>query len=238
MNHDVVDLRDFYETPLGKVAASLITKQIQGLWPNLSKQSLLGIGYPLPYLIPYLDQAESILAFMPAQQGVVNWPEIAPSLTVLVEENSLPLPDQSIDHILIVHGLEQMNQARPFLREIWRVLKASGRLLVIVPNRRGLWARMDSTPFGQGHPYTMTQLSHVLRDNLFTPLHSTRGLYIFPSSSRFLLSTQPVWEKIGSHTLQKFSGIICIEAIKQVYAGTPIKSRKPVILPTFAGIRG
>lgn len=237
MNHDVVDLRDFYETPLGNMAASLIFKQIYSLWPNLAKQSLLGIGYPLPYLSPYLDHAESVLAFMPAQQGVVGWPENAPSLTALVEENALPLPDQSVDRILLVHGLEQTNQARPFLREVWRVLKSSGRLLVIVPNRRGLWARFDNTPFGQGHPYTMTQLSHVLRDNLFTPIYSTRGLYVFPSNSRFLLSTQPVWEKIGSHMLQKFSGVICIEAIKQVYAGTPVRSRKSVVLPTFVGIR-
>lgn len=238
MSHDVVDLRYFYETPLGHAASRTINKGINCLWPNLSKQTLVGIGYPLPYLEPYLDTTESTLAFMPAQRGVVSWPENSPSLTALIEENTLPLPDQSVDRILLIHGLEHASHVRPFLREIWRILREDGRLLVIVPNRRGLWARLDNTPFGQGHPYTMTQLSTVLRDNMFTPIHSTRGLYICPSNSRLLRAPSHLFEKIGSCALQKFSGIICIEAIKQVYAGTPVRSRKKITIPSFIGVRG
>ena len=46
--------------------------------------------------------------------------------------------------------LEMTNDPGTLLREAWRVLAAGGRLLVVVPNRRGLWARMDTTPFGHG----------------------------------------------------------------------------------------
>ena len=109
--------------------------------------------------------------------------------------------------------------------------------MIVVPNRRGIWARLDHTPFGHGQPYTMTQLSNLLRENMFTPLASTRGLYSIPSSSRLILAAGGVMEKIGKNSLQKFSGVICIEAVKQVYAGTPVRSRRKFQLPVLAGIR-
>ena len=64
----------------------------------------------------------------------------------------LPLPDLSMDRIVVVHGLEYSENLRGFLREMWRVLSDGGRLLVVVPNRRSIWARADHTPFGHGHP--------------------------------------------------------------------------------------
>ena len=45
------------------------------------------------------------------------------------------------------------------LREVWRVLAAGGRLLAVVPNRRGVWARIDTTPFGHGRPYSRSQIT-------------------------------------------------------------------------------
>ena len=42
--------------------------------------------------------------------------------------------------------LEWSEKPRDLLRELWRVLAPNGRLLLVVPNRRGLWARVDTTP--------------------------------------------------------------------------------------------
>jgi hypothetical protein len=47
------------------------------------------------------------------------------------------------------------------LREVWRVLAPNGRLLAVVPNRRGLWARIDTTPFGHGRPFSRGQVTHL-----------------------------------------------------------------------------
>lgn len=228
---DTVDLLDFYKTPLGHATASLIHKKIAKFWPSLLNLSLLGVGYATPYLEYYRDHTERVLCFMPAQQGVVKWPEDSPSLTALIHETMIPLPNESVDRILLVHSLEHAEQPKPFLREIWRVLAGNGRLLIITPNRRGLWARLDHTPFGHGRPYTMTQLSQLLRDSLFTPVKTDRGLYLFPSHSRLMISTQSLCEAVGGHMLQKFSGIICIEAVKQVYSGTPVRIKRPLALP-------
>ena len=91
---------------------------------------------------------------MPAQQGVLRWPAEGGARAALAEEDELPFLDATFDRVVMVHALEASEQLPALLAEVWRILVGNGRLLVIVPNRHGLWARSDRTPFGQGHPYT------------------------------------------------------------------------------------
>src|SRR5262245_62805267 len=106
---------------------------------------------------------------MPAAQGVVKWPSALPTLAALVEETELPLVDAAVDRVLIVHGVEMADDVFALLRETWRVLAAGGRLLAVVPTRRGIWARTDTTPFGHGRPHSGSPVPHLLRAAWFTP---------------------------------------------------------------------
>ena len=169
MNMDVVDLRDFYATALGQVAARALRRKIRLIWPDLRDMDVLGVGYPVPYLNPLRNDGARVMVAMPSRQGVLHWPAEGGVTTVLADEWELPFPDLSVDRVLIVHGLETTERIRPMLREAWRVLKGSGRLLIVAPNRRGLWARFERTPFGHGQPFSPRQISRLLRDNLFTP---------------------------------------------------------------------
>lgn len=231
---DVIDLRDFYASSLGQMARRMIRRRLREMWPDLSGQSVLGLGYATPFLRPFVAEAERVFAMMPAPQGVLHWPIGAANATALVEETDLPLADMSVDRILLVHALEHTEQIRPFLREIWRVLSASGRLIVAVPNRRGIWARVDSTPFGHGLPYTAGQLSRLLRDNLFTPLATRSALYTPPVPSRVYLTSAGAWERIGERWFERFAGLVLVEAGKQLYAPTAIQAlprRRRAYLP-------
>ena len=145
MSIDVVDLRNFYGQRLGVVARRFIGRGIRSLWGNTAGQRVLGIGYATPYLGLFREEAERCFALMPAGQGVVKWPTSRPALSALVDENELPLADSAIDRVMLVHALEMTNDPGALLREVWRVLASGGRLLAVVPNRRGLWARMDTT---------------------------------------------------------------------------------------------
>ncbi len=169
MSLDVVDLRSFYVHPLGKVARRFVGVGIRRLWHGSRGLRVLGIGYSTPYLGLFREDSERCLAFMPATQGVVKWPTLRPTLAALVDETELPLPDAAVDRILFVHALEMTHDAPALLREVWRVLAPGGRLLAVVPNRRGLWARMDTTPFGHGRPYSRAQITQLLRETWFTP---------------------------------------------------------------------
>ena len=218
MYRDVVDLREFYRTSLGQVAVRLIRNRIRDFWPSVAGHSVLGIGYATPYLRPFLGEAERVAAVMPATQGVVFWPQDGQGLVTLADESNLPFDDLSFDRVLVVHGLEATERSRPMLREIWRVLAGGGRLLVVAANRSGLWCRSERTPFGHGSPYTGTQLSLTLRDNLFVPERVGKALYIPPVRSRFLLGTAPAWEKLGDRWFSTFAGVTMVEATKQIYA--------------------
>ena len=218
MYRDAVDLREFYRTSLGQVAQRMIRRRIRQFWPELRGQTVLGLGYATPYLLPFRQEAERILAVMPASQGVVFWPPEGPGCVTLSDEEDLPLPDVSVDRVLVVHCLEAADKSRAMMREIWRVLAGGGRLLVIVPNRSGLWARTERTPFGHGQPYSASQLGQMLRDHLFVPERSARALFVPPISSRFLLASAPAWEEIGERWFERFAGVTVVEASKQLYA--------------------
>ncbi len=225
---DVVDLREFYDGPLGQLARRMIRRRIRLMWPSVAGESLLGLGYATPFIRHYFGQAERVLAAMPAQQGVLHWPVDQPGCVTLVHENRLPFPDLFFDRVLMVHALECSEVLRPMLRETWRVLSDSGRILVVVPNRRGLWARFERTPFGHGHPYSASQLSRLLRDNMFTPLRTEAALYVPPSRWRVLHRSAPAWERIGSRWLPLVAGVTLVEASKEIYAVHPVPARRRV----------
>jgi SAM-dependent methyltransferase len=236
---DVVDLNEFYRRPLGHVARRMIQRRIREIWPDLRGMSLLGLGYATPYLRAFKDEAQRVVAAMPAQQGVVPWPSNEAGLVTLTDEGELPFEDLSIDRVLMVHAVEHGEQLRAKMREAWRVLSDSGRILIVVPNRRGIWARLERTPFGHGLPYTNRQARKLLQDSLFTPVDSGRALYIPPSRWRFVLTSAPAMERIGHRLFPTFSGVLLIEAIKQIYAAAPTatvarKRRRLVVIPGSA----
>jgi SAM-dependent methyltransferase len=234
MHTDVVDLKEFYGTPLGQVARRMVRRRIRQIWPDTRGQVVLGLGYATPFLRPFMSDADRVLALMPAGQGVVHWPEGEAGCTALTEESELPLPDLSVDRVLLVHGLEGTENRRGLMREIWRVLAGGGRLLAVVPNRRGIWARVDFTPFGQGRPYSASQLSRALRDVMFVPERVERALYIPPVRWPFLLTAAPAWEQVGHRWLQAFAGVVMIEASKQLYQPTQVRRspvRRPRLIP-------
>lgn len=223
---DVVDLRDFYAAPLGQAARRMIRRKMRAMWPDMKGQRILGIGYAAPYLEGFQGEAERVIAAMPARQGVIRWPAQGGGQATLVDELELPFPDLSMDRIVLVHALECAEQIGPLMREIWRVLSDSGRLMVVVPNRSGLWARFERTPFGHGRPYSPRQLSHLLRDSMFTPLTTDRALYMPPFRTALLVRSAPAWERAGAALWGSFAGVVVMEAVKQIYAATPATQGK------------
>jgi SAM-dependent methyltransferase len=218
MASDVVDLRDFYRGVLGQIARRMIRRAIQRVWRDLRGMRLLGIGYATPFLSALAGDTERTVAMMPASLGVLRWPPEERNLVTLAEEGELPFADYSIDRVLLVHALETSEEVRAMLKEIWRVLAGGGRVLIVAPNRRGIWARLDRTPFGSGRPYTMSQLSQLLRDEQFTPVGSDAALFIPPLRSRTILRAAPAWERIGRRWFPTFAGVLLVEATKQIYA--------------------
>ena len=101
------------------------------------------------------------------------------------------------------------------------MLTPEGRLLLIVPNRRGIWARLDTTPFGHGRPYSRGQLERLLRDALFTPLEWTSALYMPPLDRQWLVRWATAFERVGARLWPGFAGVIIVEARKELMGAIP-----------------
>jgi SAM-dependent methyltransferase len=221
MQPDVVDLRDFYNRPLGGVARRLLTSRIRARWRNVERMQVMGLGFPAPYIGMFRGEAARLGALMPATQGALAWPASDQVQTVMVEEAMLPLADASVDRLLCVHCLEGAERTGPLLREVWRVLTPEGRMLLIVPNRRGVWARLDTTPFGHGRPYSRGQLERLLADALFTPLEWASALFMPPLDRPWLVRWATGFERVGARLWPGFAGVIIVEARKELMGAVP-----------------
>jgi SAM-dependent methyltransferase len=217
---DARDAAGFYATPLGRLTARLLRAKFAALWPNCAGLSMLGLGFTGPYLTLWRDQARC-LAVSSAAMGPATWPAGRASLACVAEDEALPFADLSFDRILIVHGLEQAENTRRALREAWRLLKDDGRLIVVAPNRRGVWAYMESTPFGHGQPYSENQLSRLLAGLFFHVEHLDQVLFAPPFDWRPALRLFNAWEKAGRALAPQFAGLTIAEASKEMHGLMP-----------------
>tara|TARA_A100001015_G_scaffold315794_1_gene428474 strand:+ start:932 stop:1678 length:747 start_codon:yes stop_codon:yes gene_type:complete len=230
MRLDVIELKEFYSgTELGKTTKGLINR-VLGTKIDTGMGSLtIGFGYACPFFENKIKDSENkdFLLLMPSEQGVVAWPEESKSVSVLVDEVSWPVNTSSADLILISHGLEVSDNQDFLLQEVLRVLKDNGKLIIIVPNRTGFWARSDSTPFGYGKPYSISQLTALLRKNQFQIDSITPSLYGFPAKRGYWLKALLLWEKVGKKLNSLFlGGLLVVEARKDVYAVKNVKLSK------------
>lgn len=234
MQLDVDDLLEFYATPLGQTVRRLLTHRLRARWRGLQRSTLVGLGYASPYLGAFRGDVQRLGALMPDTIGAARWPREGPGQSVLVTDDRLPLADGSVDRLLAVHCLEVAEHTRHLLREMWRILAPEGRMILIVPNRRGVWARLDNTPFGQGRPYSRRQLEQLLIGAMFTPIDWGGALYFPPLGRQMLLRSSTAWERVGTSVSPAFCGVLIVEASKELVApiGTPVKVRalrKPVL---------
>ena len=222
----------FYTSARGAVTARLLRERLSAIWPNLRGESLLGIGHTAPYLRVWREHARRCIALTPAQMGAARWPSGSPNLSCSSEEDALPFPDLSFDRILLVHGLESAESARRMLREVWRVLKDDGRVLIVTPNRTGIWAYRESTPFGHGHPYSVRQLDFLLASGLFRAERHDAALWMPPMKMRLVLRAAPLIERAGRRLVPALAGVTIVEAVKDVYAGMPVRAvvRRQLVL--------
>lgn len=224
MAADTQDITDFYTTQLGGLTADLLRRELDALWPAITGLSVLGIGHAIPCLEPWQEKARC-LGLSPSHMGGVAWPPEKPNMICVAETDALPFPDLSFDRVLLVHGLEQAENARRTLREVWRVLKDDGRLIVVLPNRRSMWAYAESTPFGHGQPYSEGQLSRLLKGLFFTVERQKTALYAPPLNIKLALRFFWLAERYGPFLAPHFAGLVIAEASKALYGATPVRRR-------------
>jgi SAM-dependent methyltransferase len=235
MRQGVLELREFYASPMGRVARQMVSRKVVEAWGGTQGLDVLGLGYATPFLDGLGEGATRLVAVMPAAQGVEPWPAGGRNRSCLADEAALPLPNALFDRVLAVHALEESHSPLSVLEEICRVMAPSGRVILAVTARHGLWADAENSPFGHGRPFSRRQLERLVREAELSPVSWTRALYAPPLNwaSRWAEG----FEQAGALLWPSFAGLILMEAIKQSFAVRPKgkTARVPArALPGFA----
>ncbi|MDP5306442.1 methyltransferase domain-containing protein [Paracoccus spongiarum] len=242
MHHDIDDLRRFYyQRALGRVVQRILRDRLTQRWSPAGStgMAVAGFGFAAPMLRPYLTEARRVTALMPGPQGVMAWPAGMPNHSVLCDETAWPVDTGSIDRLVMLHGLETSDHPAALLRETWRVLGPGGRMMLMVPNRAGLWAASDRTPFGFGRSYTAGQIEAQTRAAGFTTEWHGSAVYIPPSDRRFWLRSAQMWERTGLRISRVLiAGVTLVELSKhgRAPAAPGLKVHVPSPLDILDGV--
>lgn len=215
MRRGIDDLRTFYGEPTGALARRLLARRLEDAWGEAANCDVLGIGYATPWLDAFVG-ARRIVAAMPGGQGVETWPAVGRNRTLLVDERRLPFTAGAFDRVLLIHALEEADDPLALLTEAVRALSPSGRMILAVAARGGLWARAEQTPFGHGRPFTRGQLERLVREVGLEPTAWSQTLYTPPWTP--LLGMAEGIEQIGRRIAPGTAGVILLEATRLAYA--------------------
>jgi SAM-dependent methyltransferase len=228
MRQGVLELREFYASPLGHAAREMVSRKVTEAWLDGGGLDVLALGYATPFVAALTSRSRRTVAAMPAAQGVEAWPLGARNAACLASEDTLPFANALFDRILAVHALEESDNPLALLQEVWRVLSPSGRVILAVAARHGMWANAERTPFGHGRPFSRRQLERLVREAELEPLGWTRALYAPPFG--WAARWAEGFEQAGALLWPPFAGVILMEAVKQTYALRPkgVRARAPV----------
>ncbi len=167
-------IEDWYATPPGREAARLLVRALVPLLGRGPSTRLLALGQTAPVLTRLHALRHERVAMI--VERPTRWPLTMANRAAVADPERLPFEDALFDDALLIHALELVERPRIVLRELWRVLAPAGRLVLVVPNRSGVWARVEALPFGRGHPYGRGELARLLENAMFGVEHWSTAL--------------------------------------------------------------
>ncbi|MCP5361125.1 MAG: hypothetical protein H6908_00570 [Hyphomicrobiales bacterium] len=215
---DLTFLIEYYASAQGETTRTRLCGHIQYFINSGKEETCVGIGYCIPYIND--ERAfSSCWHFLPGE--LYRQKDILPEKGSVIDSAQFPVRKDSTNRILVIHGLEYIRDPYLFLQNIWNLLVPMGRVLLIVPNRMGLWARLTSTPFGYGTPFSLAQLEQLLQESQFHLLHARPALFMPPVTRRQGLRSSALWRIITRWLLRPVGGVWIVEAEKRLYAEIP-----------------
>lgn len=227
-------IRKFYKSSLGEQVISCLKPYIHSFLPlTLRHKSILGIGFTEIFIDNTLYEKNIFIHCFPhffynggAESSIIQ-------NKIFFHDQALPFLNQSVDYAVLMHSCEFFSNSDTFFQELWRVLSPDALMLVIVPNRQGVWSLFDSTPFGYGHPYTISQLKDFLEQKGFLIYEEGSALFYPPLHLKKNSSFFKYLENFGRRYLKKIGGVNIVYAQKKA----PVFLLKPVLDADLLKIR-
>lgn len=215
--------RGWLTTPLGRLLLSQETRIVEEALDGLFGEESLQLGL--------WGEPKTFLKFARTQRTV----SIANPLNALRHESPgvfgrfhrLPIASDSIDVAILPHTLDFSGRPHEILREVHRVLRSDGQLIILGFKPGGLWGLRRLIP-GAGLPPNIhqaigdRQLSDWLK-LLDLRIHGvSRYFFRWPLTGRHA-SPSPLWEERGRRWWPEFAACYMLTAQKRVFTLTPVK---------------
>lgn len=218
MRQSAATLEAFYATRLGRAGAERLGQRMFDLWGASEGQSVLAVGFPAPVMRIWQDTARTCVGAVEAEIGETKIVGQRGGVLARIRDDRLPFNDGAFDRIVLLHALEESDNPRRLLREIWRILAPEGRVIVAAANRMSFWSLSEASAFGHGRPWTRRQLSQFMADSLFQVTASTTAVHMPPLNWSLITAASKSWERAGEVLTPGLGGVVLVEASKRLYA--------------------
>lgn len=176
MNSKKQSLGTFYASPMGKLCLNYAEKQLDLLWKGWEDKSLLTIGYATPYFSYFQKKSPASIT------EIVFEGEPEKTLSLKTSENSFPFKCKTFDRIFSAATLERVSFPKIFLREVRRVLRSDGSLVLMTMNKRNPLGSYKNSAFAAGTLYTAAQVKALLEENMFCVQEQKTCLFLPPEA--------------------------------------------------------
>ncbi len=230
----------WFESPQGKAVLCAEMAAIQPVLEKLFGYHILQVGFSEEHsLIDDSPIGHKILFASSYKVG---------SQKAVASNEELPLANDSIDVVVVHHALDFTADSHRLLREVTRVLRPGGHMLILGFNPYSFWGfwklfkRKKNIPWrgkfiSKGRVTDWLKLLDLHIDSVLY------GLHFMPMKlSKFLQHAHSL-EKFGSNIRSPLGGVYYIHCIKQVVPFTPVlprwrplRARQPV-MPTAENVR-
>lgn len=192
-------IEDFYKNDQGIKFYKNINNSIKELWPDITNENIIIIGYGSPYIDSFNKNNNVI---------TINC------------FDSFSFPVEYADRVILVHAIEYNEQPSLLLREIWRIIKTNGKLLVIAPNKHGQFYNSKDPIFNHANFFTVNKLISMLDDSLFEPLRIRATLFSSYNFNESFPNVAKFFDNICDKWLVLFGGILLVEGEKKLVIAT------------------
>lgn len=219
-------IQSWLDTSLGEALLQQESRVVEEAFDGIFGEQCLQLGLwgePKGFLRFARTQQSACIADTADRAGH----EAATLQSAIGHLHRLPVASDSIDAVLLPHTLDYSERPHAILREIHRVLRSDGHLLVLGFKPGGLWGLRRLIP-GAGLP---PGVDHLISDRRLSDWLQLLDFRIHGASRYFFRwpltgnrgSSSPLWERRGERWWPELGACYMLSAQKRVYTLTTVR---------------
>jgi len=215
-------LEDWLQTPLGRALLKRESRLVEEACDGIFGVEFVQIGL--------WGEGRELLRHARTQRTTLLAGDSEGQPDVVGQPYCLPLQSDSVDAVLLPHTLDFCDRPHDVLREVDRVLRADGRIVILGFKTGGLWGLRRQLPGGDYPPGLQShipdrQLSDWLRLLNMRIQAVERYFFQWPRRGNRGSKAFMTWERRGQRWWPELAACYMLTAQKRVYTLTPVKKR-------------